>query len=74
MSKISVGSAIKSENSSCTTNALIHTRLNWVYTNTHSNRFTHCRFQYYSERISEDSDSLTVLRERESDSNTEGES
>lgn len=68
MSKISVGSAIKTENSSCTANALLYTRLNWVYTN------THCRFQYYSVRISEDSDSLTVLRERESDSNREGES
>lgn len=77
MSKISVGSAVKAEYSHCTANTQLpsyNMRLNWVYTNTHSYRFTHCRFQYYSVGISEDSDSLTVLRERESDSNREGES
>lgn len=69
MSKISVGIA------KCYTKLPSYNmRLNWVYTNTHSYGFTHCRFQYYSVGISEDSDSLTVLRERESDSNREGES
>lgn len=77
MSKISGGSAVKAEYSRCTANTLFpsyNTKLKWVYTNTHSYGFTHCRFQNYSVGISEDSDSLTVLRERESDSNREGES